>query len=75
MLRITALGFAVATALSLAAVTPGLADISTCTKLPDADTCPTMGPPTQSNASQQVAPKHLRHAHYRYEPTAKQKKG
>jgi hypothetical protein len=62
--------------LSFAAVTPGIADVSSCAKLPNADTCPTMGLPNAPvNASQQAAPRHLRHTHYRYEPAPKQNKG
>jgi hypothetical protein len=75
MLKTTAIGLALTTVLSLAALTPALADIPACMSRPNADTCPTMGAPTPSNASQQTAPKYLRHTHYRYEPAQKQKKG
>jgi hypothetical protein len=73
MLKTTAIGLALTTVLSLAALTPALADIPACMSRPNADTCPTMGAPTPS-ASQQTAPKYLRHTHYRYEPLQKQKK-
>jgi hypothetical protein len=69
------MGLVASFALLVAAATPSLADISDCTKLPNADTCPTMGPPTKANAAQQASPKHLRHTHYRYEPAPKQNKG
>jgi hypothetical protein len=74
MLRTIAIGVAATAALSLAALTPALADVPTCMKQPNADTCPTMGAPTPK-ASQQTAPKNLRHTHYRYEPASKQNKG
>jgi hypothetical protein len=73
MLKTTAIGLALTTVLSLAALTPALADIPACMSRPNADTCTTMGAPTPS-ASQQTAPKYLRHTHYRYEPAQKQKK-
>jgi hypothetical protein len=33
-------------------------------KQPNADTCPTMGTPTPSKASEQGAPNHVRHTRY-----------
>ena len=75
MSRHTAIGLAVATALSLAAATPSFADIGNCAKYPNADTCPTMGAPSKAKAAQQVTPKRLRHTHYRYEQAPKQHKG
>ena len=49
MTRTIVIGLAAAS-LSLAALTPALADISACAKDPNADTCPTMGAPTVSGA-------------------------
>jgi hypothetical protein len=60
MLRTTAIGLAAA--LSLAALSPALADVPNCMKQPNADTCPTMGAP--SKAAAQVAPKNIRHTRY-----------
>ncbi len=45
MLRTTAISLAAAASLTLAALTPALADVSQCEKQPNADTCPTMGAP------------------------------
>lgn len=63
MLRNTAIGLAVTASLSLAALTPALADVPNCMKQPNADTCPTMGAPTPSKLSNQGAPKNIRHVH------------
>ena len=41
MLRNTAIGLAVTASLSLAGLTPALADIPACMAHPNADTCPT----------------------------------
>lgn len=69
MLRTTALGLAAAASLSLAALTPALADVPTCVKQPNADTCPTFGSPTPSAAATYEAPhRHMRHGHYRAIP-------
>ena len=65
MLRNTAIGLAVTASLSLAALTPGLADVPNCMKQPNADTCPTMGTPTPSKSSQQGTPKSIKHTHNR----------
>jgi hypothetical protein len=54
MLRTTAIGLA-ALWLTLAALTPALADVPQCMKQPNADTCPTMGAPSKVTA--QAAPK------------------
>ena len=48
MLRNTAMGLAVTASLSLAGLTPAIADIPACMAHPNADTCPTMGAPTPS---------------------------
>lgn len=63
MTRTIVIGLAAAS-LSLAALTPALADISTCAKEPNADTCPTMGAPTTSGASELKAHKSFKHARY-----------
>ena len=63
MLRNTAIGLAVTASLSLAALTPALADVPNCMKQPNADTCPTMGTPAPSKASQQGPSKSIKHAH------------
>jgi hypothetical protein len=63
MLRNTAIGLAVTASLSLAALTPALADVPNCMKQPNADTCPTMGTPTPSKASVQGPSKSTKHAH------------
>jgi hypothetical protein len=64
MLRTTAIGLAAAASLTLAALTPALADIPSCMKQPNADTCPTMGAPTPAKAAAQTAPSHVRHTRY-----------
>ncbi len=63
MTRTIVIGLAAAS-LSLAALTPALADISACAKDPNADTCPTMGAPTVSGASELRAHKSAKHARY-----------
>jgi hypothetical protein len=64
MLRNTAIGLIAAVSLTLVPLTSALADVPACMKQPNADTCPTMGAPTPSKASAQVAPKNIRHTHY-----------
>jgi hypothetical protein len=64
MLRTTAISLAAAASLTLAALTPALADVPQCEKQPNADTCPTMGAPSPSKAAAQVAPKNIRHTRY-----------
>ena len=61
MLRNIAIGLATVASLTLAALTPALADVPNCMKQPNADTCPTMGAP--SKLSNQGAPKNIRHVH------------
>jgi hypothetical protein len=61
MLKTTTIGLA-ALSLTLAALSPALADVGQCAKQPNADTCPTMGAP--SKAAAQVAPKNIRHTRY-----------
>jgi hypothetical protein len=61
MLKTTTIGLA-ALSLTLAALSPALADVGQCAKQPNADTCPTMGAP--SKASAQNAPKNIRHTRY-----------
>jgi hypothetical protein len=61
MLRTTAIGLAVTASLSLAGLTPALADIPACMAHPNADTCPTFGAPTPSKASVQAPSKSIRH--------------
>jgi hypothetical protein len=68
MLRTTAIGLAAAASLTLAALTPALAEIPSCMKQPNADTCPTMGAPTPAKAAAQTAPKSVKHVHYRHAP-------
>lgn len=63
MLRTTAIGLA-ALSLTFAALTPALADVPQCEKQPNADTCPTMGPPSPGKASEQGAPRNFRHTRY-----------
>ena len=63
MLRNTAIGLAVTASLSLAGLTPAIADIPACMAHPNADTCPTMGAPTPSKASAQAPSKSIRHVH------------
>lgn len=62
MLRTTAISLAAAASLTLAALTPALADVGQCAKQPNADTCPTMGAP--SKAAAQAAPNHVKHTRY-----------
>jgi hypothetical protein len=64
MLRTTAIGLAAAASLSLAALTPAFADVPQCMKQPNADTCPTMGTPTPSKASEQGGPRNIKHTRY-----------
>ena len=71
MLKTTAIGLAAAASLTLAALTPALADVPQCMKQPNADTCPTMGAP--SKAAAQAAPSHIRHT--RYHPAGMPQKG
>jgi hypothetical protein len=66
MLRTTAIGLAAA--LSLAALSPALADVPNCMKQPNADTCPTMGAPTPAAAAKQAPSKGIKHVHGRRIP-------
>lgn len=61
MLRPTAIGLA-ALSLTLATLTPALADVPQCMKQPNADTCPTMGAPAKTPA--QATPNRIRHTRY-----------
>jgi hypothetical protein len=64
MTRTIVIGLAAAS-LSLAALTPALADIGACAKAPNADTCPTMGAPTPApGASEQRTTRGSGHARY-----------
>ena len=65
MLRNTAIGLIAAVSLTLVPLAPALADVPMCMKQPNADTCPTMGAPTASKASEQGAHKRIKHTHYR----------
>ena len=73
MLRTTAIGLAAAASLTLAALTPALADVPQCMKQPNADTCPTMGAP--SKAAAQAAPNNVRHTRYHQAETPKKANG
>ena len=69
MTRTIVIGLAAASlslslSLSLAALTPALANVSSCAKQPNADSCPTMGAPTISGASELKAHKSTKHARY-----------
>jgi hypothetical protein len=72
MTRTIVIGLAAAS-LSLAALTPALADVSGCAKQPNA-TCPTMGAPTISGASELRAHKSIKHARYHPGQSPKQSK-
>ena len=64
MTRTILIGLAAAS-LSLAALTPALADIGACAKAPNADTCPTFGQPTSPGvAAQPREYRSQRHARY-----------
>ena len=65
MLRNTAIGLAVTASLAVATLAPAFADIPKCMAQPNAETCPTFGTPTPSNASEQYAPKSGKHTYYR----------
>ena len=73
MLRTTAIGLAAAASLTLAALTPALADVPQCMKQPNADTCPTMGAP--SKAAARAAPNHVRLTRYHQAETPKKANG
>jgi hypothetical protein len=73
MTRTIVIGLAAAS-LSLAALTPALADVSSCAKQPNADSCPTMGAPTVSGASELKAHKSIKHARYHPGQSPKQSK-
>ena len=67
MLRNIAITAAAATSLLLGTLsTPiaAFADVAQCMKQPNADTCPTMGTPTPSKASEQGAPRNIKHTRY-----------
>lgn len=64
MLRTTAIGLVAAASLILFPLSSALADIPGCMKQPNAGTCPTMGAPTPSKASEQATPKRVKHARY-----------
>ena len=67
MTRNTAIGLAAAASLTLAALTPALADVSACAKQPNAETCPTMGAPSNlspSKQSERGAHKSVKHTRY-----------
>jgi hypothetical protein len=64
MLRTTTIGLITAASLTLVPLSSALADIPGCMKQPNADTCPTMGAPTLSKASEQATPKPVKHARY-----------
>ena len=57
MLRTTAISLAAAASLTLAALTPALADVSQCEKQPNADTCPTMGVPRRPRPRRRSRPR------------------
>jgi hypothetical protein len=72
MTRTTIIGLA-AVSLTLAALTPALADVPNCMKQPNADTCPTMGSPTPLKASESTAHKSsIKHARYHSSHSPKQ---
>ena len=67
MTRNTAIGLAAAASLTLAGLTPALADVSACAKQPNAETCPTMGVPSilsPSKQSERGAHKGVKHTRY-----------
>ena len=68
MLKTTLLGLAAAAALSLAALTPALANYGTCTENPEAKGCPGYVGPESNSQAPQPAPRHLAHSHQHTAP-------